>query len=228
MGVVKTLSGCSQFKMQVSMQDSFLCKICNNFASHTYSKVLRHIGLVHSFDPGFSVTCGVDGCPRTFTKYNSFRKHILRHHRFLLQKSRDVHQDNHVLVNECSDNNLQSSRDDVIHTSNDVSNYDESSTEVSQAARSALFILKAKECLKISQVALNTMLDDIDILLQSKLQETKHKVLGLLSCTNVSEEIATKTREIFNSDKSMFSGLHTAYSQNKYFVDHLGLVVCLI
>ena len=45
------------------------------------------IGLVHSFDPGFTVTCGVDGCPKTFTKYNSFRKHILRHHRVLSLKS---------------------------------------------------------------------------------------------------------------------------------------------
>uniref|UniRef100_A0A1X7V6K4 Uncharacterized protein n=1 Tax=Amphimedon queenslandica TaxID=400682 RepID=A0A1X7V6K4_AMPQE len=68
------------------------------------------------------------------------------------------------------------------------------------------------------------MLDDIDILLQSKLEETKHKVLGLLSHTNVSEEFKTKIREMFNSDKSLFSGLQTAYSQNKYFFDHLGLV----
>ena len=33
--------------MEVSGQDTFLCKICNNFASRYYSKVLRHIELVH-------------------------------------------------------------------------------------------------------------------------------------------------------------------------------------
>ena len=95
----------------------------------------------------------------------------------------------------------------------------EEKVHVNQAA---LFILTAKECLKVSQMSLNTMLDDIDALVSVKLHEAEHKVL---SHNLVSEEIVGKTRDIFNTEESLFSGLHTTYSQNKYFVNHLGLVV---
>ena len=74
-------------------------------------------------------------------------------------------------------------------------------------------------------MSLNTMLDDIDTLVNVKLHEAEHKVLRLLSHNLVSEEIVGKTRDIFNTEESLFSGLHTTYSQNKYFVNHLGLVV---
>ena len=79
--------------------------------------------------------------------------------------------------------------------------------------------------LKSLQLALNTMLDDINTLLNVKLHETEHKVLSLPSRNHVSEEITKKTRYIFTSEESLFSGLHTTYNQNKYFVDHFGLVV---
>ena len=53
--------------------------------------------------------------------------------------------------------------------------------EDAHANQAALFILKANECLKVSQLALNTMPDDINTLLNVKLHETEHKVLCLLS-----------------------------------------------
>ena len=213
-------------EMEVSGQDTFLCKICNNFASRYYSKVLRHIGLVHSFDPGFTITCGVDGCPKTFTKYNSFRKHILRHHREVLSL-KSTNQEGSVEIHECSMDDLPSIHSNVQDTEYDSlsDNATERVKEDAHTNQAALFILKAKECLKVSQLALNTMLDDINTLLNVKLHETEHKVLSLLSRNHVSEEITKKTRDIFTSEESLFSGLHTTYNQNKYFVDHLGLVV---
>ena len=35
----------------------------------------------------FKVTCGVNGCPATFTKHNSFYKHVLKHHKQLYEGS---------------------------------------------------------------------------------------------------------------------------------------------
>ena len=214
-------------EMEVSGQDTFLCKICNNFASRYCSKVLCHFGLVHSFDPSFTVTCGVDGCPKTFTKYNSFRKHILRFLDITVLSLKSTNQEGSVEIHECSMDDIPSIHSNVQDTKYDTfsDNATERVKKDTHTNQAALFILKAKECLKVSQLALNTMLDDINTLLNVKLHETEHKVLSLLSHNHFSEEITKKTRDIFTSEESLFSGLHTNFNQNKYFVDHLGLVV---
>lgn len=38
--------------------------------------LVRHISVEHAAMPNFIVKCGVDGCPDTYTKMNSFRKHL--------------------------------------------------------------------------------------------------------------------------------------------------------
>ena len=40
----------------------YCCSICKHFSSVNYSSVLRHIGVVHSHEANFSLTCGVNGC----------------------------------------------------------------------------------------------------------------------------------------------------------------------
>ena len=136
-----------KIKMEVSSQgfvSNFLCKICNNFASHSYFKVLCHIGLVHSFDPGFTVTCGVDGCPKTFKKYNSFRKHILRHYKEVLLRSTNHCVDAH----DCTMDNLPSNHND---------NCTQDTTEhciADSTVESSLSLEHIKEKVHVNQAAL--------------------------------------------------------------------------
>ena len=60
---------------------AFVCSLCHQFASPTFRGVFKHIGIIHSFEPNFKVTCGISGCEATFTVYSSWRSHIYRKHR---------------------------------------------------------------------------------------------------------------------------------------------------
>lgn len=44
-------------------------------------KLIQHIGLIHAHEANFNITCGLDDCQSTFTKYESFRRHAYRKHR---------------------------------------------------------------------------------------------------------------------------------------------------
>lgn len=65
-----------------------LCSICNSFAAASFSSVLRHIGDVQKSQigpsPMVAVWCGIDGCPRSYENYESFRSHVYKKHRHVL------------------------------------------------------------------------------------------------------------------------------------------------
>ena len=58
--------------------ENYTCVICNHFCATSMTGVLKHIGLVHAHEPNFHVSCGIQGCPRTYKNYYSFRKHPLQ------------------------------------------------------------------------------------------------------------------------------------------------------
>ena len=78
--------------------------------------MLGHIGVVHSWEPDFKISCGINGCPKV---YASYRKHILKKHQELLVDgfSEEQNGTNNItvvendinstmVVEECSDSNM--------------------------------------------------------------------------------------------------------------------------
>ena len=57
------------------------CPLCSWFGGLSLKTVLRHVGRVHSHVANFHICCGINGCPRTFRKFVSYRQHLYRHHR---------------------------------------------------------------------------------------------------------------------------------------------------
>ena len=57
------------------------CSICDVYLAETFEQLLGHIRRCHQSDPNFHCMCGLDGCTRTFRKYDSWRKHIFRKHK---------------------------------------------------------------------------------------------------------------------------------------------------
>ena len=61
-----------------------MCPFCpkdlTSVMNFTRSQYLRHIRDHHSADPFFSITCGFDGCPRTFKSFSYFRIHVYECH----------------------------------------------------------------------------------------------------------------------------------------------------
>lgn len=56
-----------------------LCPLCS-FSCPSVSLLLSHLRLVHSNDPRFLVTCGIDGCTVTFKHFHSLYSHVYRSH----------------------------------------------------------------------------------------------------------------------------------------------------
>lgn len=62
------------------MPRPFCCPKCSRRA-FTLVKLIQHIGLIHSHEADFTITCGLNNCPKTFSKYESFRRHVYRKHK---------------------------------------------------------------------------------------------------------------------------------------------------
>ena len=94
-------------------QYQFKCPLCSKFARDQFAPVLRHIKDVHSFDPSFHIVCGLDGCPASYTNYESFRSHVYLNHKHIL----NLHdtEDGTVTMEGAVMEPDQSSHTDIMH-----------------------------------------------------------------------------------------------------------------
>lgn len=67
-------------KQRRSHEQRWTCSCCDYFQAISLRTLLNHYNKVHGHEPNFRVVCNVNGCPATFTKYNSLYKHITRWH----------------------------------------------------------------------------------------------------------------------------------------------------
>lgn len=61
------------------MDTTFQCSFCS-IRKPTHNKLLKHLQLFHEHLEAFTVTCGLDGCPRTFSRVKSLQNHIRKKH----------------------------------------------------------------------------------------------------------------------------------------------------
>ena len=64
----------------------FVCPVCSKFEGSHLGHLLSHIGVKHSSDLQFFITCGLDNCPQTYSDFGSFRSHVYRKHRNLMHE----------------------------------------------------------------------------------------------------------------------------------------------
>lgn len=57
------------------------------FFSFQLTKVVTHIGLVHSAEPNLNVFCGIGGCANSYSNFSSYRSHLYRRHRDVLEEN---------------------------------------------------------------------------------------------------------------------------------------------
>lgn len=61
------------------------CPLCT-FEAPTVAIILSHLRTVHSSDPRFLVTCGLNGCASTSKTFSALYSHIYRHHQDYIKK----------------------------------------------------------------------------------------------------------------------------------------------
>ena len=65
------------------------CPLCA-FEARPVPLVLSHLRMVHSSDPHFIVTCGLNGCVTTSKSFTALYSHIYRNHPDAINKKRNV------------------------------------------------------------------------------------------------------------------------------------------
>lgn len=74
----------------MASSSGYCCPLCEGFVVPTYRLWLSHLRHIHSHDPNFHVTCGVNSCPRTFRVFSSLYSHVYRSHRNMLERRESV------------------------------------------------------------------------------------------------------------------------------------------
>ena len=147
----------------------FVCNICNSFAGQSYSAVLRHMGN-HRFDPGLSIVCGIDFCVEVYKNYESFRSHVYRKHREVLGSCESTQAEGSIPgISQIGDtesreaHNVALEEEETMMTDED---YDPKKS-------AALFLLKTREERKVTQTALNGIVQDIQGLWKDAMERIK-------------------------------------------------------
>jgi len=125
-----------------------LCLVCS-FSRDSFAVVLRHLGEVHSFEPGFRVVCGLgNNCPSVYTNFKSFRSHVYKKHRSILLPP--ATQNGDINWNESVQDlgGVATDYDDIAEDNGAEHN----SAEVDPTRIAAMFILKTTEVHRVSQV----------------------------------------------------------------------------
>ena len=92
----------------------------------------------------------------------------------------------------------------------------------------ALFLLKAREVRKVSQTALDGLLADFTIIIQETSQQLKTDVNACLEMNGMNLSLFQGLEEVFHDPcrTEPFKHLDTRFLQEKFFRDHLQLLVC--
>ena len=144
---------------------------------------MQHIRECHAYSPAFHLTCGMNGCPRTFKNFLTFRTHVYRWHSGypnlpevnLCEEAECGPGDVNIL--ECSDPTAEKNNEgegmlceDVTAqmdgTSVDGIHDPEDNTMHNLSKTSALFLLQVKEQHKLSQTAAQGILEGVTHLMQ--------------------------------------------------------------
>ncbi|XP_060763963.1 uncharacterized protein LOC132872868 [Neoarius graeffei] len=87
------------------MPRPFSCPKCSRRA-FTLVKLIHHFGLIHSHEADFSICCCLDDCQCTFTKYESYRRHIYRKHKKWVVAPQELTVEDEEVEENAYENNL--------------------------------------------------------------------------------------------------------------------------
>ena len=213
----------------------YLCQICKQYARVSLKEIIRHIRDMHRH---FStpVRCGVEGCTSTATSYDSLRQHTYKKHRSKLIPEELDHINSVTSFEEeacnvepeslaCTSTFTGEESHDVALASSD------SSTATTQSMlEAARFILKLRDGKGLPQTVTDSIIKDIQAVIDSTTDNLKNKVVQYLVDVNkLSHSEITQIQEMFSSENAIFDGLESVqnifrnilimwYEKYNYFV----------
>ena len=181
--------------------------MCSDFVAPTFQLLQLHFFRVHSSD--FHISC----CSRTFTSAPAYRKHIQRHH----------HQ---PCAQQPSAEAIQQNEEG--HNDDHGGTYELPSLSHAIACNKAKWILKVKESQKLTQVCIDSMLQDITELVTVTVSELGDAMRSTIELAGISIDTILGLSEMFEHTSPFcqpFDGLDTYYKQLSYYRKYLNFVV---
>ena len=195
-------------------QNIFNCPLCADFQATEFKLLLPHIRLVHSTRPGFSIQCSIENCSRFFTNMKTYTNHIYSDHASLPKTASDYQCStitDHGDLDDCEDENQQTN-----------------STGFPPQFEStiACWILKIKECCKLTQFTTEVIIERVTDLNQYILSQVFLAVKEVMaeSVIDVSKEL----QGIFDPNGRFgrpFKPIENAYKLQKYCKENFRFVV---
>lgn len=203
----------------------YWCNYCpsTKFAAPTQKLLHRHIRLVHSRDPSFSIKCSYSTCSRTFTNYRTWQNHQLKH-RSVGNDTNDTDISKSMLIGQREEENndsFASEHSEPDPPENDLTNY------------CAKWVLKIGETRNLTRTALIGIVEDTSELQEEVLLNSKHQIWSSLCKNGIDCPVTTscikRVLSVENATLRPFASLMTFQQQLKYYREHYNFVVsCLV
>jgi hypothetical protein len=198
---------------------SHCCQYCGDepFIAPTKQLLLRHIKVVHSQEPGFTITCEI--CHRKFRNFRTYQNHLLSH-------KRDV-----SVLNE-EENSIEpemmvtSNMDD----GNDITDQAEDQAVIPSFTNyCAQWILKISETRKLTRVATVGIVEDVSSLIKEVSSCLHHQVKDFLQKNQIVVQNESDLSAIFSDGATVcpFSNLMTFHQQVAYYKAHFNFIVSI-
>lgn len=183
---------------------------------------LKHIKLFHAHQAGFKITCGISGCQRGFTNFRTFQGHVSAVHRFQLDPSNVTP----VLDTDLQGNDDRDDESDEIDGGLGIGEDAESCSQELLQKATALFLLGLKEKHKLSQAAVQSLVEGVTSLVQQRLDFLHSQVCSQL--TEAGVRSLPRLDALFRDDganANPFWGLETQHQRLKYYKAHFNFIV---
>ena len=187
-------------------------KCCPMCSYGTYQE--PHVCSIHRYDPNFIVYC--TSCLRSFTKWDSFRKHMYRG-----CKGIEPTPGNKETVSQVE---IFEHMPEMTDGGGDLLSKEVVPTDVPLKWHAATFILSIREHHLLPQVAVDTVVSSTTSLMSNVLGDILHDLRESLPIEAV-ETLDRKAEDGLFNASHLFEGLSTPYLQKKFFKEHCHLVV---
>jgi len=208
----------------------YFCHICNQYARLSLKEILRHIGEVHAGSFSSPVTCGVNHCPSIASSSESLRQHIYKKHRDELNPITTHTETENVVARRVSSRELADQG-----PAGDAADVDSAGTEdlptlpavpnmnILEAAK---YILKVRDGKGLTQAVTDSILNDVQSLINRTTESLQKKVMASLMDTNkLSSSELSEIQNLFTSNNEIFEVLNTEYKQEAFYEENLHYVV---
>ena len=163
------------------------CPLCRDFCTRQVSGLIKDIGLVHASTTGpFHIVCGLGGCQRLFSNFQTYRNHLYSIHTD--SDALDLQQPAPLPITSLVCGDGGGGGDDREEDTTCTTAHNRGSSDLLQEA-AARFILKTKESHRLTQTTMICIIEDITSFNQIMLGERHYATSEALSAAGVDPQI---------------------------------------